>query len=296
MRHKKSNIKILKSNYAGKLKGLHNLINLRDLPMRGGFGQVKNELIGMTELFAVEKNLFRKCVIIYNYIEYIKNEPIIKPVLEGFFVKVKQKIKRIKTKDKLCPYRFGTCYGENVWQYYANLEFIHFKMKKLKLCHIDEKEMFKDLNNVISQPYSQEMLELSFRVMNSAIFDCLDRESFISGIEDKKTWFDVDKSILYVVGKKIKISKQDKITNAHKVLKYIFVNNKDNLDDDFFYSEIAETEFGELDYKGNKSNWKRYHNICTEINKKIKEETGIKKFLLCNTGRTGKIRFNKKYL
>ena len=86
------------------------------------------------------------------------------------------------------------------------------------------------------------MLVLSFKVVNSNVFDKLDRQCFYS--EDKpkkgKTYFDQKRSILYIKGQKVLINIQNKITNTHKILKYIFIDNKKNLKDDFFYSEIAE--------------------------------------------------------
>ncbi|MFA5184775.1 MAG: hypothetical protein WC456_04605, partial [Patescibacteria group bacterium] len=73
---------------------------------------------------------------------------------------------------------------------------------------------------------------------------------------------------------------------------------KDNLTDDFFYSEIAESEFGEVDYKHRPNNWRKYHTACEDIKEKIRNQTAdeINDFLIFNTGKTGRIRINKKYL
>ena len=171
-------------------------------------------------------------------------------------------------------------------------------MRKIKDCRLKDKKEFSSLCHLFSKPYSKQMLELSFIVVNSEVFDRLDQECFFC-CDDKsdKTYFDAKKSILYIKGKKIEINKQEKITNAHKILKYIFIDNKDNLTDDFFYSEIAEDEFGELDYKSRKNNWRKYTRTCEVINEKInKEHKDIKQFLKFNSGIKGKLKVNKKYL
>jgi len=133
--------------------------------------------------------------------------------------------------------------------------------------------------------------------VNSEIFEKLGEESFFSK-RDGQTWFDEKKSILYIKGEKVKINKQDKTTNSHKILRHIFVTNKNAVDDDFFYSEIAEDEFNELDYKNRKNNWERYRRACMHVNKKVEECTKehLKKFLIFNTGKKGKVKVNKKYL
>jgi len=195
--------------------------------------------------------------------------------------------------------RAKVIYSNDFWLYYSNLEVIHGKMRKIKECRICDKGKFDNLSHLYSKPYSNDMLELSFKVVNSNVFDELDKKCFFD--EGKKTgdmWFDDKKSVLYIRGQKVLINRQDKITNAHKILKYIFIDNKKNLKDDFFFSEIAEDEFKELDYKERKNNWRTYFRACQDINEKIVHQTNelVKDFLQFNTGRTGKVSINKKYL
>jgi hypothetical protein len=190
-------------------------------------------------------------------------------------------------------------YSSDFWMYYSNLEVIHGKMKTIKKCKICDKNKFDNLCRLFSKPYSKEMLELSFKVINSNVFNQLDQKCFFTEDEpDGKTYFDHKKSILYIKGQKVLINRQDKITNAHKILKYIFIDNKKNLKDDFFYSEIAEDEFGELEYKDRKNSWRTYFRACQDVNEKILNQTNelVKDFLEFNTGRKGKVSVNKKYL
>ena len=201
--------------------------------------------------------------------------------------------------DEFLDVKGEVIYTNDFWMYYSNLEVIHGKMKTIKKCKVCDKTKFDGLCRLFSKPYSNEMLELSFKVINSNVFNQLDQKSFFN--EDKqsdKTWFDEKKSILYTKGQKIMVNRQDKITNAHKILKYIFIDNKKNLEDDFFYSEIAENEFNELDYKERKNNWRTYFRACQDINDKILNQTNelVKDFLEFNTGKKGKASINKKYL
>jgi len=172
-------------------------------------------------------------------------------------------------------------------------------MKKLKNTCVADKDEFDNFCKLFSRPYSKEMLELSFKVINSEVFERLDKQCFLKDEEDDdKTSFDETKSVLSIKGFKIKINRKNKITNDHKILFHIFITNKDNITDDFFYSEIAEDEFKELDYKNRKNNWRKYHHSCEVINDKIKKESKneITDFLVFNTGSQGCVKLNKKYL
>ncbi len=140
------------------------------------------------------------------------------------------------------------------------------------------------------------MLELSFKVISSEVFDRLDQECFLCDKDDvKKVHFDEKKSILHLKGRKIKISEKDKITNSHKIIKYIFLDNKDNLEDDYYYSEIASDEFEDLEYKKTDRAWQKYYTACEKINKKLLED-GIKDFLIFNTGKQGRVKINRAYI
>ncbi|MFH1292206.1 MAG: hypothetical protein ABIH87_03340 [bacterium] len=229
------------------------------------------------------------------------SDPLAKNIMQGIFddhIKLMgESSDGYGDEDEFLKIKGDVLFSKEFWTYYSNLELVHKKMKKLKKCCVQDKDDFDDFCKLFSKPYSKQMLELSFEVVNSEVFDRLDKKCFFAcDDEDNKTYFDDKKSVLYVQGVKVKISKQDKITNAHKLLHHIFITNKDNLKDDFYYAEIAEDEFYDLDYTKDKNNWKRYHNICFELSKKIEKETKHKDFLKFNTGRKGKVKLNKKYL
>lgn len=262
---------------------------------------LKEKMLELTRLFCVERNIFQRFVIVYKYITLIDKDPITKDILQKIFDDTARAMGGAGDdldEDKFLKVNNEVIHTNEFWVYYSNLKIIYSRMKKIKECKVYEKAEFEDLCRLFSKPYSPESLKLSFKVVNSNIFDRLDQNSFLTDDEDdKKTWFDEKRSILWIKGNKIAVDKQNHIGNAHKLLKYIFKDNKDNLEDDFFYSEIADDEFDDLnEYKENRNRWRRYNAICREINKKVDAETKIKDFLIFNTGRKGKVKINKKYL
>ena len=114
----------------------------------------------------------------------------------------------------------------------------------------------------------------------------------------KQLSFDPKKSILYLLGQEIKIARQDRKTNAHEVLEYIFIDNADDIGQEFSYAFIAEDRFKEEDYGRQKDAWRKFHTACLGIQEKIRKGTKekIDDFLIFNTSKTGSFRINPKYL
>ena len=112
---------------------------------------------------------------------------------------------------------------------------------------------------------------------------------------ENKLHFDEAKSILHFQGQKIRIKMQNLETNAHKILKYIFITKKHNLYDLYSYAEIAEDEFGELEYS---KKWQKYYTACKDIQEKIRKGTSnkIEDFLIITSGFKGQVKINPKYL
>lgn len=109
--------------------------------------------------------------------------------------------------------------------------------------------------------------------------------------------FNEDDSTLTIGSYTVKIALQDKLTNDHKVLKYILNEDSDTFDYEFFYADIAEHVFNDLEYKTTHNAWKRYNGICKSINDKITKDTKgkISDFLFFNTGTSGRVKINRKY-
>jgi len=107
---------------------------------------------------------------------------------------------------------------------------------------------------------------------------------FFNDTSSKTLYFDIDKSRLYVEGKKIKIQK---FSDQYHLLKILFENEK-VLSEEWFYSKIAELYDGEENFKD-----KKFYNAVYQIKQKIAKETGIKDFFI-TTNQSFKI--NNKYL
>jgi hypothetical protein len=263
---------------------------------------IKEKMNEFARLFSIERNIFQRFVIVYKYICFCNSDPLVKDILQKIFddtAKVIGEPEENMNENKFLNVKGKAIFSQEFWIYYNNLEIIYGKMKKIKKCQICDEKEFEDLIKLFSKPYSKKMLNLSLEIVNSNVFDKLDQKSFLnSDNKEDTTYFDEKKSILYIKNNKIIISKQDKITNAHKILKYIFIDNKDNLKDDFYYAEIAEDEFGELEYTKDDKAWEKYHDACKYINKIIEGQTKnkIKKFLIYNTGRKGRVKLNKKFI
>lgn len=84
--------------------------------------------------------------------------------------------------------------------------------------------------------------------------------------------FDIEKSILKIGEKTIKIAK---FTKQYEILRVVFCD----INKDWQYSEIAE----ELDRDCPEKNWKNLYNLMDEIKKKIIIETGLKDVFITTT-------------
>lgn len=106
--------------------------------------------------------------------------------------------------------------------------------------------------------------------------------------------FNADSSILIVNDVKVKINRRRDDNNQHKLLNHIFKNPGQ----EHFYSEIAEVEFGNGDeYRARgESLWRTYYRACQTINARLSQDANAPDFLDFNTGRTGRVRINPKYL
>lgn len=262
---------------------------------------IKQKMEGYAESFSSEETNFQRFVIVHDYFVYLQNDPLTKKVLQDIFDEtITGTPDEPLSDDEYLEAKTEAVHSQGFWFCFTNLEVISEKMSKL---HdggkSKDKAQFENLCRIFSKAYSNKMLELSFQVVTSEISERLNEACFFNSCDkDTKTFFDEDKSILYIRGRKVPINIQDKITNAHKILHHIFITNKNNVGDDFYYAEIAEDEFHELNYRDNPTAWERYHSACRYVNNRVEEITKgiIPDFLICNTGKKGHVSVNKKYL
>lgn len=268
--------------------------------MKVKVANIKEKMSELTRLFSNEQNTFQRFVIVQDYMHFLNTEPLAKGVMQKIFDDTEfGRPEECTTDDEYLDAKGEAIYSQGFWMYFTNLEVIAEKMDRLRQTELKDKKQLESLCHIFSKTYSNPVLELSFQVVNSEVFNRLDQACFIAAAKvHDKTYFDEDKSILHIKDERIYINRQDKITNAHKLLHHIFITNKNNLNDDFYYSEIAEDEFHELDYKHRKNNWQPYYRTCELIVERVEAETKdhIKDFLIFNTGEKGKVKVNPKYL
>lgn len=183
---------------------------------------------------------------------------------------------------------------------YSLLQAIYQSMQKFRQLKIRTETEYV-LDGLISDFSNRQILGFSLWALSNYIFDCLDKEIFLSSAPQKDNAtlrFDEARSLLFIAGHKIPIAERDKITNAHKILKYIFIDNADNLDGEFYYSEIAEDEFGDFDYGKNEMSWRRYYDACLKIEAKIMRhaKSNVNNLLIFSAGIQGRIKINSVYL
>lgn len=107
--------------------------------------------------------------------------------------------------------------------------------------------------------------------------------------------FDENNRTLLLNNYQIEMSKRKNKTYAQEVLEYLF---KNDLKDQYFYSEILIDVLGGEINSNNKNQWKVIYRACEDIQNKISKATNYKitDFLIFNSGIKGSVRINKKYL
>lgn len=259
--------------------------------------ELRAELKNLSSSFFEEENVFRKSVIVFNFVETILKNKEAKKSFDSLVAEAAEEITSAETGNEEDILKTKLCCGSRFWRHFADLDAVHSIMKKMR--RDKDRRGLKKLDNIICQPYSVNLFHAAFQVVSGCILEKTEQEEFFkNGGQESRTWFDDIKSVLYVKGEKVSINRQDKTTNAHKILRHIFITNKDNLDDDFFYSEIALDEFEDIEYKQDKNSWRKYFYACEEIQNKILKATKkrVENFLIFNTGQKGRIKLNSEYV
>lgn len=110
--------------------------------------------------------------------------------------------------------------------------------------------------------------------------------------------YDEKAKILIIGNYKIPIAKHEGNNNAHEIMTYIFIDNKNSLRDKFYYAEMAEKRFGATYNSSDKYAHQPYSGACDRINDIIFKETNgqVKGFLTFNHSKLGYLQVNPKYL
>ncbi len=157
-----------------------------------------------------------------------------------------------------------------------------------------ENESFLFVHTILTLDYDKEVEIDSFYYGAKSVLDIYDKgfvfniiikkSLFNNNIIKEKTYFDPDKSILFIGEKEVKFRK---FTEQYHTLRIIF-ENKEDLKEEWFFSKIGE----EIDI-GKGYTDKHFHNYISAIKRKIAAETGIKDFFITTTQ---SVKINKDYL
>ena len=259
--------------------------------------ELRAELKNLSSSFFEEENVFRKSVIVFNFVETILKNKEAKKSFDSLVAEAAEEINSAETGNEEDILKTKLCCGSRFWRHFADLDAVHSIMKKMR--RDKDRRGLKKLSDIICQPYSANLFHAAFQVVGDCVLEKMEQEEFLKWVDKSGlTWFDEKRSILYIKGEKIQIKRKSADSNDHKILKYIFKDNKDNLHDEFFFSEMAEDAFGDEDYRNDKNSWRRYHDACIKLKNKIVDNTKCKisDFFIFSSGQTGSIKISPKYL
>jgi hypothetical protein len=259
--------------------------------------ELRAELKRLSSSFSEEENVFRRSIIVFNFVETIFKNKEAKKAFDFLVAEASEEMKLAETGNEEAILKTKLGCGCRFWRHFADLDAVHSIMKKMK--RDKDRLALKKLDEIICRPYSANLFQAAFQVASDCVLEKIEQEEFFKNSDrGEKTWFNEKESVLYIKGEKILINHQQKITNAHKILRHIFITNKNNLKDNFFYSEIAFDEFEDMEYKQEKDGWRKYFIACREINLKIEKETKnkINDFLVFNYGKKGQVKINECFI
>lgn len=192
----------------------------------------------------------------------------------------------------------------NIYEEYVELTWIkdalynyktkksEYEMIKHEIMMVNDLDLLKNGNikkTWKNYYYYSELLKKLNKVHNHLIIELDKQIELNKDIKPKEIIFNKETGVLFINEIAIKIKAQKRITNEYRIINYIF--SQPNLNDDFFYTEIAE---GILDQNYKLST---YTTACEKIQNKIFKKTGNNDFLLFNYSKNqGMVRINPKYL
>ncbi|MFA5360191.1 MAG: hypothetical protein WC349_04525 [Patescibacteria group bacterium] len=143
---------------------------------------------------------------------------------------------------------------------------------------------------------SAQFLDMSMELVNKYILDKIDAQAFLENLKPKSAVsFDKDKSILYIRGQEIKITRKNDKPYDHYILEAIF--DQENFIEETYFKQIAEKYLGMNDYDKTKD-WQKLRHACDQLNTKIAKATdkNITDFIIHTSGKTAWCKINSKYL
>lgn len=259
--------------------------------------QLIDKIRQLEKEFQAEPNCLKKMIIIHKYMDFLKTEKTLKSMFEEENSKTAKTLNSLMTGSTTFAdfdIQTGkTNFDNNSTFFYTFLDAMYKTMEEYKEL-TDKKKINKFKENVelaFKDPAQNMIYNMSFAVLNKKIINELSTDDFIKGHKDN-IYFDKEKSILHIKGKKVKIKRKADLPIEHYILEYLF--DQEDKTEEVYYQDIATEKLKELEYN-NKTDWKKYYNACERLQDKIRVETNINDFLIFTTNKTGNVGINKKY-
>ena len=255
---------------------------------------LKTNLQSIYNSFESEARNFRLFVHIYEYIDSIKTNPLLKDKIKEYESITADSLlntldNKESTKEEIDQdFDIFSQAIESVGAYWV-LYAVYEIMRKYK-----DKEQVKlkeKIDNDFTKKY-RKFLDFLLYSLHEDLMEYLD-ELELLGDYNNKIVFDNQKSILHIKGKKVKIKRKADLPIEHYILEYLF--EQQDKTEEVYYQDIAKEKLRELEYN-NKTDWKKYYNACERLQDKIRVETNINDFIIFTTNKTGNVKINKKYL
>jgi len=260
--------------------------------------QIIDKVSQLEQKFQSESNCLKKMIIIHKYMDFLKTEKVLKSMFEEENSKTAKTLNSLLTGSAtFADFDIQTGkpnFDNNSIFFYTFLDAMYKTMEEYKtLTDTKRKDKFKqDVEISFKNPEQNMVYTMSFTVLNKKIINELSTEDFIKGHKDN-IFFDNQKSILHIKGKKVKIKRKADLPIEHYILEYLF--EQEDKTEEAYYQDIATEKLRELGYN-NKTDWKKYYNACERLQDKIRIATNINDFLIFTTNKTGNVKINKKYL
>ncbi|OGF26899.1 hypothetical protein A2331_02550 [Candidatus Falkowbacteria bacterium RIFOXYB2_FULL_34_18] len=260
--------------------------------------QLIDKIKQLEKEFQAEPNCLKKMIIIHKYMDFLKTEKTLKAMFEEENSKTAKTLNSLMTgSTSLADFDIQTGktnFDNNSIFFYTFLDAMYKTMEEYKVL-TDKNKIAEFKNNVelaFKDPNQIMVYNMSFTVLNKKIIDELSTEDFIKGHKDN-IFFNNQKSILHIKGKKVKIKRKADLPIEHYILEYLF--EQEDKTEEAYYQDIATEKLKELEYD-NAKDWKKYYNACERLQEKIRIATNINDFLIFTTNKTGNVKINKKYL
>ena len=146
---------------------------------------IKNKLNNFVVKIGEEPNNFAKCVVIYDYMDFVHKNDKLRKVLQNIIDDIPTQISLFMEREiTLCEADLFDSKIElvnNDWTHYVILSNMYYLLREyVKESKARRAFLDKELDKGFSLPYSREQFELSLKAFNQKLFHAIDKEFFVN--------------------------------------------------------------------------------------------------------------------